>query len=623
MSYDYDEDYQDEIDDVELRDFWAEQLQRAPWWLISIVFHAILALLATLAVIATKRETVQEAYPVEVYKVEKKEVVLKPKIREEKIKDTKPVPTDEPVIEDPVVREVEVSDHHETNTNEDQQMAKGDLDAASDSPFNARFDNSSIGVGGLAGGYFGQRLGGGRKDLVKRGGGSDLTESAVKAGLEWLKRHQSGDGRWDTDGYTSQCGKNPKFSGFCEGAGNQEYDPAMTGFALLCFLASGSSTSSGEYKEQVKKGINFLKQQQDAEGCIGTRSTEHHMYNHAIGTFALIEAYAMSNYNPLLKIPAQKAVDFLLKAQNPGQGWRYTFSKGEDDTSVMGWCVTALRSAKEAKLSVPDSAFEGATNFLNKVTTESNGYRAAYREREDGLEFEGSVIDDDELFSIDSKNAEELDKGNIPRELADKLKQVGKPLGYNATVEKTQITNINMALGSSRKLQTNDAWIIKDVVSSNPQEFVLQKLPDRIKLDQINEKYAASESMTAVGMNARVFMEITSGNDVYVNQGAQRLSQNPPIWGKDQQGYSLINYYYWYHGTLALFQKGEPHWEEWNKKMVDVLVNNQIKGGCQDGSWPPVGKRCRVNSRIYATALSIMSLQIYYRYPKSFGNRVR
>ncbi|WP_372370876.1 prenyltransferase/squalene oxidase repeat-containing protein [Candidatus Uabimicrobium sp. HlEnr_7] len=619
----YDEEYQDEIDDVELRDFWSEQLQRAPWWLISIVFHAILALLTTLAVIASKKAEVKDSYPVEVYTVEKKEVVLKPKIREEKIKDTKPVPTDEPVIEDPVVKEVEISDHHETDSNEDQETAKGEVQAAANSPFKSVFDNSNIGAGGGGGGYFGQRIGGGRRNLVKRGGGSDLTESAVKAGLEWLKRHQSSDGRWDTDTYTSQCGKNPKFQGFCEGAGYRDYDPAMTGFALLCFLASGSSTSEGDYKEQVKKGIQFLKQQQDPEGCIGTRGTEHHMYNHAIGTFALVEAYAMSNYNPLLKIPAQKAVDFLLKAQNPGQGWRYTFAKGEDDTSVMGWCVTALRSAKEAKLSVPDSSFEGATAFLNKITPADQGYRAAYREREDGLEFEGTVIDDDELFSIDLKNAEELDKGNVPRELADKLKQLGKPLGYNATVEKTTVTNIDMALGSSRKKGTNDAWIVKDVVSSERQEFLLQKMPDRIKSDQINEKYAASESMTAVGMNARVFMAITDDDDIYVETGAQRLSQNPPVWGRDQQGYSLINYYYWYHGTLAMFQKGEPYWEEWNQKMVDVFVRHQVKGGCQDGSWPAVGKRCRVNSRVYATALSIMSLQIYYRYPKSFGNRVK
>lgn len=610
----------EELDDMDLHDFWGEQLQRAPWWLISLVFHTILALLATLAVISTKKQQEEEVYPVEIYKVEKKEEIVKPK-REEKITDTQPVPTEEDVIEDPVVKEATVSDHHEEDTAEEEQQSKGDSEASADSPFKARFDNGNIGIGGMAGGFFGLRSGGGRESLVKKGGGSPLTESAVKAGLEWLKRHQSPNGHWDTDGYTSQCGKHPSFRGFCEGVGGNEYDPAMTGFALLCFLAAGNSTKEGEYKEQVKKGIRYLKRLQDSEGCIGDKSISHHMYNHAIGTFALVEAYALSNYNPTLKIPAQKGVDYLMKAQNPGLGWRYTFSKGEDDTSVMGWCVMALRSAKEANLNVPDAAFEGATNFLNKMTLASEGYRGAYREREDGLEFEGTIIEDDDLFSIDSKYAAQLDSGIIPAPLLNKLRQLGKPLTQNAKVEKTKITTVDMALGSSRKKGTNDAWIIQDLISSERREFLLQQLPDRIKIEEIKDKYAASESMTAVGMNARTFMDITDDDDIYVEEGAKRLGNNLPVWGKDQQGYSLINFYYWYHGTLAMFQKGDPFWERWNEKMVDVFVNNQIKGGCQDGSWLAVGKRCRVNGRVYAVALSIMSLQIYYRYPRAFGNR--
>ena len=93
--------------------------------------------------------------------------------------------------------------------------------------------------------------------------------------------------------------------------------------------------------------------------------------------------------------------------------------------------------------------------------------------------------------------------------------------------------------------------------------------------------------------------------------------QHLPKWQEsDANGYNQINYYYWYYGTLAMFQMGGEYWSNWNEKIKDVLANSQEKDGCKAGSWAPVGKRCGAGGRVYATTLSIMSLEIYYRYQK-------
>jgi len=75
------------------------------------------------------------------------------------------------------------------------------------------------------------------------------------------------------------------------------------------------------------------------------------------------------------------------------------------------------------------------------------------------------------------------------------------------------------------------------------------------------------------------------------------------------------NIYYTYYGTLAMFQMGGDYWKNWNKDMRDKLVAGQLKGGDDDGSWPYEGDRWGPGGgRVYTTAMSVMTLEIYYRY---------
>ncbi len=72
--------------------------------------------------------------------------------------------------------------------------------------------------------------------------------------------------------------------------------------------------------------------------------------------------------------------------------------------------------------------------------------------------------------------------------------------------------------------------------------------------------------------------------------------------------------YYWYYGTLAMFQYGGEPWEQWNGALRDQLVRLQRPSGDLAGSWDPVGPWGSVGGRLYSTTLCVMSLEVYYRF---------
>jgi hypothetical protein len=87
------------------------------------------------------------------------------------------------------------------------------------------------------------------------------------------------------------------------------------------------------------------------------------------------------------------------------------------------------------------------------------------------------------------------------------------------------------------------------------------------------------------------------------------------------------NLYAWYYTTLSLFQKGGTHWERWNRKWRDQLVNNQN----EDGTYKPEGNfgkgatstsAAGRDAEIYRLCLNTLSLEAYYRFlPGTGGGR--
>jgi len=247
------------------------------------------------------------------------------------------------------------------------------------------------------------------------GGATVGTEEAVLEGLRWLLRHQNEDGSWGTDSLKSHC--SPGKACIPVGARIEpRYNEGLTGLALLAFLGQGISVASqveiedtvtGKHHaagDVVAKGIQWLLARQREDGALGDPDFAYAMYDQALATMALCEAYGISRKREL-EASAQRAVDFLVAAQKLDKsgsrwGWRYLSKKHLDDKlaakaitrgqhdelvedvdmSVTNWAVMALKSAQLVGLSVPDEVMEGALAYARYTTGKEGlvGYKSPY-----------------------------------------------------------------------------------------------------------------------------------------------------------------------------------------------------------------------------------------------------
>lgn len=376
------------------------------------------------------------------------------------------------------------------------------------------------------------RIADAKLNLVARGGGTRASEATVTAALWWLARHQAPDGHWKAAGFEECC------SGMkCGGPGYEDYDVGETGLALLAFLGAGYGMDSHaavkdgpEFGLVVTRAIDYLMAVQQADGGFDAKHASKRMYNDAIATYALAEAYGVTG-DEAVGVAAQKAVNFLEAAQNPNAVWRYTPRSGDNDTSVTGWCVMALEAAQMAGLEVDGRVRANAWAFVKGVTDQNYA-----------------------------------------------------KVGY----------------------QTIEDAGVKVVVPGK------------------NEDYAQHEAMAAIGMLVRSFLA-GDRRDPLLEMGARLLAGDLPEWDGARK---TTDYYYWYYGTMALFQFDGPgsggtqkYWKPWNQAVVNAIVKNQNTrdAGCADGSWDPDDRWGFEGGRVYATALNALTLEVYYRYPNVFA----
>jgi hypothetical protein len=205
----------------------------------------------------------------------------------------------------------------------------------------------------------------GDKDSSRRfveAGGTEQSEEAVALGLKWLAAQQLEDGRWTAQPPRQ---RGPKGAVLPQG---RWQDIAATGFGLLPFLARGETHLATEdvhqYTKNVELGIKFLIAAQKPDGDLRGDGT---MYVHAIASIALCEDFNMTS-DPLLREPCQKAIDFIVKAQNKrGGGWRYRPGEA-GDLSVTAWVIQALKSGQMAGITPPRETLENASKYLKSVS---------------------------------------------------------------------------------------------------------------------------------------------------------------------------------------------------------------------------------------------------------------
>jgi len=336
-----------------------------------------------------------------------------------------------------------------------------------------------------------------RPRLAQQQGASSESERAVKLALKWLAANQEPDGRWNATRHGA--GLETKTAGRDRQGAGARADTAMTGLALLTFLASGHTHQDGDYEATVRRGLEYLIRLQRSDGGLGgSAASFEYNYCHAMATLALSEAYGMTG-DAALDAPVRRAVGYTLANQNPSTGgWRYSpWDAG--DTSMLGWQWMALKSAELAGIPIPEKTRDGVLRFLSTVSSGTHGGFAAYRQGE-----------------------------------------------------------------------------------------------------------SATRPMTAEALLVRQLLGM--GNDTpTAREAAKYILEQVPGQGED-------NVYYWYYGTLAMYQLQGPYWDQWNQALQRKLLSTQRSDGPAAGSWDPDRIWGGYGGRVYSTTLSALSLEVYYRY---------
>ncbi len=221
-------------------------------------------------------------------------------------------------------------------------------------------------------GGVGNRSDAGRKNLVKKFGGSVASESAVGDALIWLSSRQRPNGSWDFVDV-----------GPCSNPGTAHNPIGGTAYALLPFLAAGQTHRDGQYKKQVQAGLDFLmtvgvsaQAGYDLRGVVNKSDKDedpnYAYYVHGAATLALCEAYGMTK-DRKLKPAAESAVLFLINSQDPqGGGWRYN-PQQPGSTSATAIQLMALKAAEKAGMKIPESTFRGVSFYLDSVAVDGEG----------------------------------------------------------------------------------------------------------------------------------------------------------------------------------------------------------------------------------------------------------
>ena len=191
-----------------------------------------------------------------------------------------------------------------------------------------------------------------REKALERFGGNRHTERAVADALAWLAAHQRPDGMWDRRHFDQLCPAHDRCSQTALERLDQDADVGVSALAALAFLGAGYTHEQGLYSENLGRAFSFILSRQDGEGSFSAGS-QMQMFNDAIATLAIAEAYAATKDRALLG-PLRRAVRHLEHSQQDGGGWDYNddTSSKRLDMSVSGWVIMALKGAQAAGVSV-------------------------------------------------------------------------------------------------------------------------------------------------------------------------------------------------------------------------------------------------------------------------------
>lgn len=178
----------------------------------------------------------------------------------------------------------------------------------------------------------------------------------VESALEWLAKNQAKDGSLPADFHE----KKSRRKGV---AGQPERTIGTTALGMLAFLGNGITPKEGRHKKSVARGIAWLLEQQADDGSFGANKHDAHLLDHILATCAVLEAHGLAPTDARGK-QAQQAIDWLLAQRSDDGAW----GKDAPNARTTAWALTAVRSADEFGLKVPDDVLQRAAAWLVKQT---------------------------------------------------------------------------------------------------------------------------------------------------------------------------------------------------------------------------------------------------------------
>ena len=166
----------------------------------------------------------------------------------------------------------------------------------------------------------------------------------IRGGLKYLAGQQLPNGSWQDSSHAP-------------------WTTALTGYALMAFLASGNLPNEGEYGPVVASGKQYLLDALQRDGKFAPVSGQY-MYGHGIATLVLAELYGQTQ-SAAIRPKLEQAVRVIIQSQNPDGGWRYQPVAQDADISVTVLQAVALRAAKEAGLDVPQATLDNAVKYIH------------------------------------------------------------------------------------------------------------------------------------------------------------------------------------------------------------------------------------------------------------------
>jgi hypothetical protein len=405
-----------------------------------------------------------------------------------------------------------------------------------------------------------------RREAAARFGGTQESETAVELSLKWLAERQTAAGYWDASEFGSGLVKTDE-QGVDRDYAGRDADTGITALVTLSFLGAGYTHEQGTYALEVDRALDWLIRQQGSDGNLSGQAGHYaRMYCHAMATYALAEAYGMQKQTLLGPIIDPELIMAGLSSAGDVHSLTAATASGlpllsypfYDPLNAMLAHRTALSLRRVDDLRLRQALSRAVTFTLTQQDAVSGGWR--YRQGQEG---------DVSMFGWQMMS-----------------------------LKSAEIAGVTIDPRVRRRMRS----------------FL-----NSVKQGRYGGLYGYRRNILQGGRSSEPVTPVMTAEALFCHQ---MLGYSPESdSSRESVGYLLrnmprqadLNYYYWYYGTLAMYQYGGQPWERWNSVVRDSLIELQRQDGDLAGSWDPNDPWGRYGGRLYSTALATLTLEVYYR----------